>query len=36
MSISVEGVYNLISKALNNFRHNLSKAYLLVILFINI
>ncbi len=29
MSISVEGVYNLVSKALNKFRQNFSKAYLL-------
>jgi len=27
MSISVEGVYNLVSKALANFRKNMSKAY---------
>ncbi|GEO07103.1 DNA-directed RNA polymerase sigma-70 factor [Adhaeribacter aerolatus] len=32
MSISVEGVYNLVSKALNKFRQNLSKAYLLLLL----
>jgi len=35
MSISVEGVYNLVSKALNKFRQNLSKAYLLFILLFN-
>ncbi|MCC9167463.1 RNA polymerase sigma factor [Pontibacter harenae] len=27
MSISVEGVYNLVSKALSNFRKNMSRAY---------
>lgn len=30
MSISVEGVYNLVSKALANFRRNMSKAYVVL------
>lgn len=32
MAISIEGVYNLVSKALSKFRQNLDKAYLLLIM----
>lgn len=35
MSISVEGVYNLVSKALNKCRQNLNKAYWLLLLLLN-
>jgi RNA polymerase sigma factor (sigma-70 family) len=33
MDISIEGVYNLVSKALSKFRQNLDKAYVLLVIF---